>query len=97
MEANTWSYHFDLKIDFTRKASWVKDGNKTPALDSSTYTGVVSRDSVRILFTYAALNSIPVTAADIQNIYLQAPSSEKHYIICDVKFGLEHVGKIVLI
>ena len=28
------------------------------------------------------LNELGVTAADIQNTYLQAPSSEKHYIVC---------------
>ena len=38
-----------------------------------------------------------VAAAGIQNAYLQAPSSEKHFIIGGPKFGLEHVGKIALI
>ena len=38
-----------------------------------------------------------VAAAGIQNAYLQAPSSEKHFIICGPEFGLEHVGKIALI
>ena len=65
---------FDVKMDFTRKARWVKDGHKTPNPIWSTYAGVVSRESVRIALTYAALNDIPVMAADIQNAYLQAPS-----------------------
>ena len=52
---------------------------------------------MRIALTYAALNYVDVTAADIQNGYLQAPSSEKHFIICGPEFGLEHVGKIALI
>ena len=73
---------FDVKMDFTRKARWVKDGHRTVDPDQSTFAGVVSRESVRIALTYAALNDISVTAADIQNAYLQAPSSEKHYIIC---------------
>ena len=34
---------FDVKIDFTRKARWVKDGQLTPAPDTSSYAGVVSR------------------------------------------------------
>ena len=38
-----------------------------------------------------------MTAAYIQNAYLQAPSSEKHYVICGKEFGLEHEGKIALI
>ena len=88
---------FDVKMDFTRKARWVKDGHKTPDPSWSTYAGFVSRDSVRIALTYAALNELDVTAADIKNAYLQAPSSEKHYIICGEEFGLEHAGKVALI
>eukprot|EP00957_Ditylum_brightwellii_P135660 10345167-Ditylum_brightwellii.AAC.1 len=67
-------------MDFTRKARWVLDGHKTPDPAGSTYVGVVSRESVRIAFTCAALNSLDVWAADIQNAYLQAPSTQKHYI-----------------
>jgi len=84
---------FDVKMDFTRKARWVLDGHKTPDPVGSTYAGVVSRESVRIAFTYAALNNLDVWAADIQNAYLQAPSSQKHYIVCGAEFGLENVGK----
>ena len=88
---------FDVKMDFTRKARWVKDGHRTPDPESSNYAGVVSRESVRIALTYAALNGIDVMAADIQNAYLQAPTSEKHYVICGPEFGLENVGKVALI
>ena len=76
-----------------RKARWVKDGHKTPDPSHSTYAGVVSRESVRIAFTYASLMGLQVCACDIQNAYLQAPSSEKHYIVCGPEFGLENVGK----
>eukprot|EP00970_Alexandrium_tamarense_P013767 scaffold3678_cov106-Alexandrium_tamarense.AAC.1 len=88
---------FDVKMDFTRKARWVKDGHRTPDPESSSYAGVVSRESVRIALTYAALNDVDIIAADIRNAYLQAPSSEKHFIICGTEFGLEHVGKKALI
>ena len=88
---------FDIKMDFTRKARWVKDGHRTPTPIESNYAGVVSRESVRIALTYAALNGIPVMTADIKNAYLQAPSSEKHYIRCGGEFGLENVGKTALI
>ena len=88
---------FDVKMDFTRKARWVKDGHRTAEPEISTFAGVVSRESVRIALTYAALNGIDVMAADIKNAYLQAPSSEKHYVICGCEFGLEHVGKVALI
>jgi hypothetical protein len=80
---------FDINIDFTNKARWVLDGLQTPNVEGSTYAGVVSRESVRIAFTYAALNGLGICAADIQNAYLQAPSSQKDYTICGPKFGLE--------
>ena len=88
---------FDVKMDFTRKARWVLDGHKTPEPIISTYADVVSRESVRIALTYAALNGVDVIAADIRNAYLQAPSSQKDYVICGTEFGLEHVGKRALI
>ena len=88
---------FDVKMDLTRKARWVLDGHRTADPECSTYAGVVSRESVRIALTYAALNDIPVVAADIQNAYLQSPSSQKHYIICGEEFGLENIGKKALI
>ena len=88
---------WDLKMDFTRKAQWVLDDHKMPSPIGSTYAGVVSRESVWIAFTYAALNGVDVCAADTQNAYLEAPFSQKHYIICGPEFGLENVGKAALI
>ena len=37
---------FDVKMDMTRKARFVANGAKTPDPDSSTYAGVVSRETV---------------------------------------------------
>ena len=87
---------WDVKMDFTRKARWVLDGHKTPDPVGSRYAGVVSRESVRIAFTYAALNGLDVFAADIRNAYLQAPTSQKNYIICGPEFGIENVGKVAI-
>ena len=84
-------------MDFTQKSRWIKDGHRTPDPKESNYAGVVSRDSVISALNYAALNDVDNTAADIQNDYLQAPSSEKHYVICGKEFGLEHEGKIAMI
>ena len=93
------TYHmiFDVKMDFTRKARIVADGHKMPEPSISPYAGVVSRDTVRIAFTYAALNDLDVCAADIKNAYLQAPNSEKHYIICGPEFGTENLGKVAIV
>ena len=56
---------FDVKMDFTRKARFVLDGHKTEKPDISTYAGVVSRESIMISMTYASLNTLQVSAADI--------------------------------
>ena len=88
---------FDVKMDFTRKARWVKDGHLSPDPIDSNYAGVVSRESVRIAFTYAALNGLDVAAADVKSAYIQAPTSEKHYIVCGSEFPLEYQGKIAVI
>ena len=77
-------------MDFTRKAIYVKDCHKTADIVSSSFAAVVSCKNIQIALTYAALNVIPVIAANIQNAYLQAPSSEKHYIICGGEFGEDH-------
>ena len=73
---------FDVKMDMTRNARLVADGHKTADTKGSTYAGVVSRETVRIALTYAALNKLDVMAEDIQNAYLTAPTSEDFYIIC---------------
>ena len=84
-------------MDFTRKARWVKDRRRTADPLGSNYARVVSRDSVWIVYTYAALNSLNIfCAAYIQNAYIQAATPEKHYVICGHKFG-EHQGKKALI
>jgi hypothetical protein len=88
---------FYLKISLEQKACWVLDGHLTPDAHYSTYVGVVSRESVRIALTYAALNGVDVCAADIRNTYIQAPSSWKDFVICGPEFGLENVGKTALI
>ena len=72
-----------VKLDLTRKARWVADGSQSEMPRESTYSSVVSRDSVRIFFTLAALNDVDVLACDVQNAYLNAPN----YIIAGKEFG----------
>ena len=88
---------FDVKMDFTRKARFVKDGHLSPDPLDSNFAGVVSRESVRIAFTYAALNGLDICTADIKSAYLQAPTSEKHFIHCGEDFPLEMQGRIAII
>ena len=88
---------FDVKMDFTQKARLVFGGHKTSDPESSTYAGVVSRESIRIAFTYAALMGLDIMAADIQNAYLSTPCSQKYYTVCGPEFGSELQGKKALI
>ena len=61
---------FEVKMDFRRKARYVANGAKNPNLKISSYSGVVSRETVRITLTYAALNELNVMSADIQDALL---------------------------
>ena len=94
------NYHliFDIKMgeNFRRKARLVADGHKTQTPSAITYSSVVSRDSVRIALTIAALNDLKIQACDIQNAYLTAPCREKFYCIAGTEFGSEQ-GKIMIV
>jgi hypothetical protein len=89
---------FDVKLgeNFRRKARCCADGHKTGAPASVTYSTVVSRDSVRILLTIAALNELDVQGADVQNAFLTAPNKEKCWMIAGPEFGPEE-GKTFLV
>ena len=73
---------YDVRMDFTQKIISIKEGHRTPNPKISCYAGVVSHESILIALTYAVLNKIDVKAVDIQNAYLQDPSSEKNFIYC---------------
>ena len=62
----------DIKMDgrFTGKACYVTSSHTTDPPSSITYYSVVSRDSVRIAFTLAALNNVDLRASDIGNKYI---------------------------
>ena len=79
---------FDVKMDGTFKARLCKDSHLTEDPSGSKCAGVVLRESVRIALLHAALNDMLVMAADIRNACLQAPTSEKHYVICGPEFGI---------
>ena len=55
-----------------------------------TYSSVISRDSVRIALTIAALNELSVVACDIQNAYLTSDCREKIWMHAGPEFGSEN-------
>ena len=60
---------FDVKMDFTQKASFVAGGNATDTPESITYSNVVSRESVRLAFLIAGLNNLDILAGDVTDSY----------------------------
>jgi hypothetical protein len=89
---------FDIKShDLSRKARLVAGGHLTDPPKESTYSSVVSRDSVRIAFLVAALNDLDILAADVQNAYLNAPTKEKVWFRAGLEFGKKNQGRPVYI
>jgi hypothetical protein len=84
----------------------VAGGHMTGAPTIMTYTSMVSRETVRIALTIAALNDLKVKAADIPNAYISAlikekvwhvgpefdPDAGKSAIIVRALYGLKSAG-----
>ena len=88
---------FDIKIEnFKRKARLVAGGHTTEAPATLTYASVVSRETVRIALTIAALNDLDCWAADIMNAYITAPNKEKIWTTLGKEFS-EDAGKKALV
>ena len=83
---------FDVKMDFNQKARFVAGGHMTEAPALLTYSSVVSCESIRIVFTVAALNNLGGLVADIGSAYLNADCCEKVYTIAGPEFG-SNAGK----
>ena len=67
-----------------------------PCWEAATYASVVSRDSVRIALTIAALNGLDILACDIHNAYLLVQCREKIWTVAGPEFGSD-IGKIFII
>ena len=80
---------FHIKMDgkFTRKARFIAGGHTTNSPFSTTYSSVVSRDSIRMAFLIAALTGIDISACDIGSIYLNAKYREKIWTKASPEFG----------
>jgi len=88
---------FDIKLDLTRKAWFVAGGHQTDPPKELTYSSIMSKDSVCIIFTLATLNDLSILSADVQNAYLNAPTKERVYTTAGPEFGPSRMGKPVLI
>jgi len=96
------NYHFvfDVKMDLTRKARLVAGGHLNRNVPKhTTYSSVVSRESVRLCFMIAALHDLDILAGDVGNAYLNALPRERCYVIIEDEwlFGPSAIGRIALI
>ena len=80
---------FDVKMDLTRKARFVANGNETDTPAALTYCSNVQRESIRLGFLLAHLNDLDVLTADIQGAYLHGKCVEKIGFRCGIEFGNE--------
>ena len=88
---------FDVKMeDFHRKARLVAGGHMTEHPDDVTYASVVSRETVCLALTIAALNDLKVKCGDVLNTYITAPVEDKEWTTLGTEFGTD-AGKRDLI
>ena len=85
---------FDVKLEgleqtgnFRRKARLVAGGHKVSAPNVPTYASVVSRETVRIALTMAALLDLEVKCSDVMNAFLCAPCEEVIHTKLGPEFG----------
>jgi len=88
---------YDVKFDLTRKARYVGGGHRTQVPASMTYSSVVSRDSVRIMFLVAALNELDVRMCDIGNAYLQAETRERLWFEAGAEWGSKQGCPVIIV
>ena len=84
---------FDIKHDGRHNARCVADGHLTDIPVDSVYSGVVSLRGFRMMLILAELNKLDIWATDIGNVYLEATTYEKVYIVAGPEFG-EKAGSI---
>jgi hypothetical protein len=68
----------------------------TKAPPTITYASVVSRETVRLALTIAALNDLDVKVGDVLNAYITAPITKKVWTILGSEFGPD-AGKSAII
>jgi len=64
---------------------------------SITYSSVVSRESVRIIFILASFLDLEILSCDIGNAYINAPCREKIWCVAGPEFGPEDEGSVLII
>jgi hypothetical protein len=71
---------------FQRNAGLVAGGHQTEAPATITYSSVISRETVRIAPTVAALSDLEAKVSDVENACITAPVAEKVWTVCGPEF-----------
>ena len=74
-------------IDGRRKVRLVAGGQPTVVPLQSAYSGVVTLRGLRIMLFIAELNYLKILTIDYGNLYLEARTRDKVYIIAGPEFG----------
>ena len=72
-------------------------GHKTEAPATTTYASVVSRETVCLALTIAALNDLEVKVGDVLNAYITAPITKKVWTVLGPEFGPDQGRSAVII
>ena len=75
-----------MKHDGRLKAKLVADLSLTPEPVENIYSGVVSLRHLRLVIFLGVLNNLELWGADIGNVYLEAYTHEKLFIIAGPEF-----------
>ena len=78
---------YDVKHGGRHEARYVADRHKTDIRLESVYSGVVTLRGLRIVIFLVELNFLDLRATYIGNVYLEAKTKEKVYIITGKEFG----------
>ena len=77
----------DIKMDFQRKIDLVVGAQMTHTPDTITYSSVVTRETLCIALTMAALHDLEVKVAEVLNAYVAAHNHEKILTVLGSEFG----------
>ena len=66
-------------------------------LKESTYSSVVTFDSVQIAFTIAILNDLDMLAVDVQNAYMNATMKEHCCMTDGLEWGMSNLNSPILV
>ena len=88
---------FDVKFDLTRKDIYFDGGPLTQVPESVSYSSVVSRDLVIIMFLIVALNDLDINMCGTGNAYLNEETRKRLFFTAGSEWGSRKVCQVITI